>query len=150
LYFPDGHALHVATFPINPGLHVQSANDLLPAGDVAFAGHEAHEEDTSTYVPGRQKAHAVARTACRASSMAASSTLQFVHGALPATVLYVPDAQAAQAPATPENPALHAHAMLALSEYEFAGQSEHERELPARALYLPGAHAPHASVMPSM
>jgi hypothetical protein len=81
--------------------------------------------------------------------MAASSTLQFVHGALPATVLYVPDAQAAQAPATPENPALHAHAMLALSEYEFAGQFAHTPP-PARVLYLPGAHAPHAFVMPSM
>jgi hypothetical protein len=117
------------TSPTKPGLHVHAANDLLAVGEVAFAGQAAHETspeiEALTYDPGGQKEHAFARCACLTSSSDASSTLQFVHGPLPGTVLYVPAAQATHAPAAPENPALHAQVALALGDCEFNGHFTH-------------------------
>ena len=128
---PTWQAVHGGTSvpfsPVNPSLHTQALEVLLPAGDVDPAGHGEHSPapGVSLNVPG----------------------LQFAQDASPAMSLNVPGWQDwHEPPFRPEYPGRHTQSViweLASSEVELSGHVS-QGESPAKLLYVPAAQAWHS------
>lgn len=127
-----GHAEHVPPLvPVCPALHTQLVETELPAGELADAGQLVHA------------LAAVAPTVARYVS-----AVQLVQTAGPGAVLNLPTAHARHAPPSgPVKPALHAQAVwtvLALGEWELAGQAWHVPDMYCPAGHGSGTHGPPA------
>ena len=116
LYLPETHTAHgPPSGPVKPMLQTQALITELPFGELEFAGHSRHVDESvafvlAEYVPAAQSTHA----------------------ALPALVLYFPGTHATHGPPSgPVNPALQAvdtHALtfeLPLGEVVPAGHETH-------------------------
>jgi hypothetical protein len=97
LYFPATHRTHAPTGPVLPAAQskTHAANAVLPAGDTPFTPHAVQASVALTpivpeYVPAE---HCVQATLAAPDHVPAA---QYVHAALPVTVLYLPATHAEQ------------------------------------------------------
>lgn len=87
---PAPHCVHAPPFgPVNPALHEQLLESVLPIGLMAFTGQLAHEETPvmSLYVPAAHKTHMLELTLPVGALVAPG---QLVHAAVPVMSLYFP------------------------------------------------------------
>jgi hypothetical protein len=129
LYLPAMQTVHGPdpSGPEKPTLHVQSATDELPLGELELPGHAtqvaaAEAPIVVKYVPAEQS----------------------VQTALPVAVLYLPAMQVVHGPdpSGPVKPTLHVQAAtveLEIGEVRFTGHTWHPVD-PTTLLYVPTAH----------
>ena len=91
---PAPHCVHAPPFgPVNPALHEQLLESVLPIALMAFTGQLAHEETpvASLYFPTAHKTHRFELTLPGGALVAPG---QLVHAAVPVVFLYFPPAHA--------------------------------------------------------